>query len=99
MDTTVTTHEASTHEAPHAGEGNLFDELLSHVGDHHELDLVVTEVPLPYLFWDDAGFHYFSSTERVHEAGYTTSHNGKVLSKGGKPIGFDMSITTNVFFM
>lgn len=94
--------------APNAGEahgegaegGGLFTELISHLDDTHELHFFDAHVPLPYLFWDQDGFHAYGSTHAVEESAiHTVGAHGKALRKDGAPISLDMSITANVVFL
>ncbi|HET6511598.1 MAG TPA: F0F1 ATP synthase subunit A [Candidatus Kapabacteria bacterium] len=95
----------STHAGAHgAGEGaeggGLFTELISHLDDTHELHFFNAHVPLPYLFWDQDGFHTYGSTHAVEESAiHTVGAHGKALRKDGQPISLDMSITANVVFL
>ncbi len=105
--TEATTGTTATTETPKAAEGtapaekpSVFVELLEHLADSHEVHLPFFHLPLPYLFWDGDGFHAFSGESSLEaNANYELGHHGKAVRKDGKPIGFDMSITTNVFFM
>ena len=111
MDTTDsivnTPHTAAP--AKEGGNAQVFNELLGHIADHHELDFQpIGDVPLPYILWDRDGFHTFSSQASLIQSGiYTVDTNGqstskatyKAIRKDGKPISLDMSITTNVCFL
>lgn len=93
---TAETQQPAEHKEP-----SVFTELLEHLADSHAVHFdPIGHLPLPYLFWDADGFHSFASEHAVEEsANYTTGTHGKPQRKDGKPISFDMSITTNVFFM
>ena len=93
-----------------AEKGNVFNELLGHLGDHHEVSLEpLTTIPLPYIFWDQDGFHFYGSQHALVASGKYTADFSKesspIAEKGaakrvdGKPISLDMSITTNLFFL
>jgi F-type H+-transporting ATPase subunit a len=76
------------------------DSVLATMGDHHEVDLGVTHLGLPYIFWDKDGFHFFAGQHGVEESQtYTLDHHKGIARKDGGPISFDLSITSNVFFM
>ena len=106
-----TTAADSTHaggaEAAAPQNTNVFWRLLdakspeTALGDHHSLQFKpFAEVPLPYFFWDQDGFHSFSGEKAVEESGtYEVNATGKASRKDGKSIGLDMSITSNVFFL
>src|SRR6476469_4206186 len=86
--TTATPDTAAAHSA-HAEEGSsgkIFVELLEHVGDHHALHLdPIATIPLPYLFWDQQGFHMFGSEHAVEESEtYTVNEKGAAMRKDGK---------------
>lgn len=106
------TAHGQTTEAATAGaeKPNVFNELLGHLGDHHEVSLEpLTTIPLPYLFWDQDGFHFFGSQHALTASGTYTADFSKesspIAEKGaarrvdGKPISLDMSVTTNLFFL
>ncbi|MDP4199754.1 MAG: F0F1 ATP synthase subunit A [Bacteroidota bacterium] len=67
------------------------------------------KVPLPYMFFDQGSFHYFGSESSLVSTGvYTTDmskeaspigEKGKAIRKDGHPIGLDLSITSNLFFL
>ncbi len=82
-------------------EGGVFVELLDHLADSHELHFdPIGHVPLPYIFWDADGSHFFASEKSLESSGaYEAGVHGKAVRKDGKPLTFDMSITANVFFM
>lgn len=80
--------------------GGLFNELIGHLDDTHEIHVFDAHIPLPYLFWDQDGFHAFASGHSMENTGaYTLGAHGKATRTDGKPIGFDMSITANVVFL
>jgi F-type H+-transporting ATPase subunit a len=95
--------------AQQGGNAQVFNQLLAHIADHHELDFEpIGTVPLPYIFWDHDGFHTFSSAEALSKTGkYSVDTNGQSTSKAtykvvrtdSQPISFDMSITSNVIFL
>jgi F-type H+-transporting ATPase subunit a len=99
VDSTVAKTESTAAGAPK--EGGVFVELLDHLADSHELHFdPIGHVPLPYLFWDGDGFHFFGGEKSLVASGkYETGLHGKAIRKDEKPISFDMSITANVFFM
>ena len=99
VDSTVAQGEAKTAGQPK--EGGVFNELLDHLADSHELHFdPIGHVPLPYLFWDGDGFHMFGSEKSLEESGtYEAGVHGKPVRKDGKALTFDMSITSNVVFM
>lgn len=80
--------------------GGLFNELIGHLDDTHELHVFDAHIPLPYLFWDKDGVHVFASGHSMeHSGAYTVGAHGKPMRKDGDPISFDMSVTANVFFL
>ncbi len=92
--------EAGAHGEGAQGGGGLFNELISHLDDTHELHFFDAHVPLPYLFWDQDGFHAFASGHSMeHTGAYTLGAHGKPMRADGNPISFDMSITANVVFL
>ncbi|MEI8133903.1 MAG: F0F1 ATP synthase subunit A [bacterium] len=45
--------------------GKLFGKIIQHLEDTYELHFISVKVPLPILFNDGFGFHYFSSLENL----------------------------------
>lgn len=101
------TEQTTAHgEAPKAGEsgekgGFNFNQLIDHLADSHSLEFhPFGEVSLPYMFWDQDGFHAFSGEKSLEESGvYKTVAFGGPARKDGKPLSFDLSITANVVFL
>ncbi len=81
--------------------GDVFAQLFTRLGDHHVIAFEpIGDLPLPYLFWDQDGFHYFASEHAVEESHtYKVDDKGKPSREDGKPLSLDMSITANVAFM
>lgn len=93
-------HAAGQAHGEAEGGGGLFNELIGHLDDTHELHFFNAHVPLPYLFWDQDGFHAFASGHSMeHSGAYIMGAHGKPTRKDGKPISLDMSITANVVFL
>ncbi|MCX6154645.1 MAG: F0F1 ATP synthase subunit A [Candidatus Kapabacteria bacterium] len=95
--TLTTEHVASTEH--HGKEEFSFNHLLGELGDNYALVIGPYEVaPLPIILVDN-GFHFYTSQEKMEEAGLYTMHHGKPARKSdmGNPA-LDMSITNLIFF-
>ncbi len=49
--------------------GKLFGKIIKHLEDTYELHFISVKIPLPILFTDASGFHFFSSLEKLVESG------------------------------
>src|SRR5258708_3887435 len=49
--------------------GKLFGKIIQHLWDTYEIHLIGTTIPLPIIFTDAYGFHFFSSVEKLEESG------------------------------
>src|SRR5207249_1187189 len=66
--------EAAVPGAEAAAKPNVFSEVFGFLGNHHSIDFMpIGKVSLPYMFFDNGSFHYFSSEEALTASGqYTT---------------------------
>jgi F-type H+-transporting ATPase subunit a len=109
-DTTLAQTSAAT--APQeAAKPNFFSEGFRELGNHHTVNFMpFGELSLPYIFFDQGSLHVYASAESLKESGiYTTNVDPKFdpqhlietspLAENGKPIGLDLSITSNLFFL
>jgi ATP synthase subunit 6 len=48
--------------------GKLFGKIIKHLEDTYELHFISVKIPLPIIFTDAFGFHFFSSLERLSES-------------------------------
>ncbi len=110
MAATDTLTQAASPAPVEAAKPNIFNEMFGFLGNHHSVDVMpFGQIPLPYLFWDQGSFHAFPSQRAVLQSSLYTVDNtkessplaekGGVLRKDGKPIGLDLSITSNLFFL
>jgi F-type H+-transporting ATPase subunit a len=101
-DTATVQHEAAgaQHAKPES-EGNLFNDLLHHVQDSHELALPWGHVELPYVLVDRDGVHTYRSSESLNSSGrYALVEHGKVVrADNHQPPLLDASITKHVVFL
>jgi ATP synthase subunit 6 len=49
--------------------GKLFGKIIQHLWDTYEIHLIGTTIPLPIIFNDAFGFHFYSSIEKLEESG------------------------------
>jgi F-type H+-transporting ATPase subunit a len=49
--------------------GKLFGKIIEHLWDTYELHLIGSKIPLPIMFTDAFGFHFFSGPEKLEESG------------------------------
>jgi len=49
--------------------GKLFGKIIKHLEDTYELHFISVKVPLPIIFTDNAGFHFYPSLEKLAESG------------------------------
>jgi F-type H+-transporting ATPase subunit a len=49
--------------------GKLFGKIISHLDDAYELHFFSAHIPLPIIFTDSHGFHFFAGMERLQESG------------------------------
>ncbi|MEP7235089.1 MAG: hypothetical protein ABI778_07315, partial [Ignavibacteriota bacterium] len=89
--------------------GKLFGKIIEHLWDSYELHIIGTRIPLPILFTDAFGFHFFSGPEelehsevyRFRESHVYAEEKGKVLfgcvnpweRLDGKPMGFTLDLS------
>ncbi len=52
--------------------GKLFNRVLEHLNDTYELHFVTAHVPLPIMFFDATGFHYFFGLHALEHSGEYT---------------------------
>jgi ATP synthase subunit 6 len=65
--------------------GKLFGKIIQHLWDTYEVHLIGTTIPLPILFTDATGFHFFSSAEKLEESGvYKFKEPAKYEEEKGK---------------
>jgi len=79
----------------------VFDAVLSSLGDHHEISFGEAEIlPLPFIIVDN-GLHVYANEHAMDAAGqYRLSHETHHVERvsDGKPPMLDLSITSIVFF-
>lgn len=95
-------HESAAHGAvAKHGEGNLFNELLHHTQDAHEIEFPGGHVSLPYILLDHDGIHVYRSAESLQESGvYSLTETESPVHAGTQvPPLLDVSVTKHVFFM
>jgi len=94
------TEHASDSAAP-LSSGEIFNRVLSSLGDHHEVTIGDAEIlPLPFIIVD-GGLHVYANEHAMQEAGlFTLSHETHDVQRvsDGKPPMLDLSITSLVFF-
>jgi ATP synthase subunit 6 len=49
--------------------GKLFGKIIKHLEDTYELHFISAKIPLPIIFIDGFGFHFYPSLEHLHESG------------------------------
>src|SRR5205807_948882 len=49
--------------------GKLFGKIIQHLEDTYELHFISVRIPLPIIFTDAFGFHFFSSLEKLEASG------------------------------
>jgi F-type H+-transporting ATPase subunit a len=114
MATDTLTHltEAAIPAGAEAAKPNVFSEVFGFLGNHHSVSLMpLGKLSLPYMFFDNGSFHYFASEEALDHSGQYLAdmraeaspigEKGKAVRNDGKftPVGFDFSITSNLFFL
>src|ERR1043165_3060757 len=63
-------HAASQHEGAAGETPNYFNEVYGFLGNHHSIDFMpIGKVSLPYMFFDNGSFHYYSGEEALNESG------------------------------
>lgn len=106
---------SENHAASHEGAAetpNFFNEVYGFLGNHHSIDFMpVGKISLPYMFFDNGSFHVYPGEESLNASGqYTTDmraetspigEKGAAVRNDGKftPVGFDLSITSNLMFL
>ncbi|MDP4221052.1 MAG: F0F1 ATP synthase subunit A [Bacteroidota bacterium] len=69
--------------------GKLFGKIIGHLADTYELHLISVKIPLPILFIDGFGMHFFSSMEKLEESGtYKLRDPDKYAELTKVPFGF-----------
>src|SRR5947209_19273450 len=115
---TLTQAAGTAHEAPAASvpaapaTPNVFGEGFVLLGNHHSIDFMpFGKLSLPYMFFDNGSFHYFSNEETLSASGQYIGDNraenspigekGAAVRNDGKftPVGLDLSITSNLVFL
>ena len=107
--------ETHANAAGHEGaEGpvNYFNEVYGFLGNHHSIDFMpIGHVGLPYMFFDNGSFHFYANEEALKESGRYVAdmraeaspigEKGAAVRNDGKftPVGFDLSITSNLMFL
>ena len=64
MEKAVTGKKTDTIDA-----GKLFGKIIKHLEDTYELHFISVKIPLPIIFTDAFGFHFFPSVEKLSESG------------------------------
>ncbi len=84
---------------PEAGSNSaIFNQLLSKLGDHREVEIGPLHMSLPVILIDD-GFHFYTSVESMQAAGkYEYTHHHIYRAGTEQPPALDMSVTSLVFF-
>lgn len=80
--------------------GEIFNQVLSSLGDHHEIMIGKASVlHLPFIIVDE-GLHFYADERAMHEAGLfrMDSTHHVVRTADGRAPALDMSVTSLVFF-
>ncbi len=93
-------HRDENHNESHNESGDVFSQLYSQLGDHYGLILGPYHIAdLPYIFFDEGQFHFYSSTKTMEAEGkYIMHHHHPVRANDNQPPMLDFSITNLVFF-
>ncbi len=96
-------HAAPAKAGPESeqAEGNIYNKLLRHTEDAHELEYPGGHLELPYILVERDGVRVFRSAESLREDGrYTLTRSGAaVRAETGAPPLLDMSVTKHVVFL